>query len=101
MPSETPISLKKDENLPKNTNNEVKGSKKNIKKKRKNKFKKKWNSEYIWEFWRIPREGEYMKSLRRLLTYEDPLYYVATNAFWKKKKSIKSCGWIWKITKNR
>lgn len=41
MPSETPISLKKDENFPKNTNNEVKGSKKNIKKKRKNKFKKK------------------------------------------------------------
>ena len=45
----------------KNTNNEVKGSKKNIKKKRKNKFKKKWNSEYIWEFWRIPREGIHEK----------------------------------------
>ncbi|KAL6346212.1 hypothetical protein AAG906_027966 [Vitis piasezkii] len=58
MPSETPISLEEDENLPRNTNDEVQG----------------------------PSMKECMKILKRLLTYEDPLYYVAINAFCKKKE---------------
>ena len=33
-----------------------------------------------------PLVKEYMKILKRLLTYEDPLYYVAINAFCKKKE---------------
>ena len=33
-----------------------------------------------------PTVKECMKILKRLLTYEDPLYYVAINAFCKKKE---------------
>ena len=33
-----------------------------------------------------PLVKEYMKILKRLLTYEDPLYYVAINVFCNKKE---------------
>ena len=33
-----------------------------------------------------PSMKECMKILKKLLTYEDPLYYVAINAFFKKKE---------------
>ncbi|RVX05813.1 hypothetical protein CK203_023807 [Vitis vinifera] len=58
MPSETSISLEEDENLPRNTNDEAEG----------------------------PSVKECMKILKKLLTYEDPLYYVAINGFCKKKE---------------
>ena len=38
------------------------------------------------ENFKRPSVKECMKILKRLLTYEDPLYYVATNAFCKKKE---------------
>ncbi|KAL6335780.1 hypothetical protein AAG906_039543 [Vitis piasezkii] len=58
MPNKTLISLEEDENLPRNTNDEAEG----------------------------PSVKECMKILKRFLTYEDPLYYVAINAFCKKKE---------------
>ncbi|CBI27474.3 unnamed protein product, partial [Vitis vinifera] len=40
----------------------------------------------VLENFKRPLVKEYMKILKRILTYEDPLYYVAINAFCKKKK---------------
>ena len=40
----------------------------------------------VMENFEGPSMKECMKILKRLLTYEDPLYYVAINAFCKKKE---------------
>ncbi|RVW37635.1 hypothetical protein CK203_097944 [Vitis vinifera] len=87
MPSETSISLEEDENLPRSTNDEVEGSKKKQKKGNKDQTQEEMNRIMnVLENFEGPSIKECMKILNRLLTYEDPLYYVAINAFCKKKE---------------
>ncbi|RVX12863.1 hypothetical protein CK203_009851 [Vitis vinifera] len=87
MPSETSISLEEDEDLPRNTNDEAKGSKKKQKKGKKEQTQEEMNRIMnVLETFEGPSVKECMKILKRLLTYEDPLYYVAINAFCKKKE---------------
>ena len=86
MPSETSISLEEDENFPRNTNDEVEGSKKKQKKWNKKQTQEEINRIMnVLENFEGPLIKECMKILKRLLTYEDPLYYVAINVFYKKK----------------
>ena len=54
MPSETLINLKEDENLSRNSNDEVQGFKKKQKKWKKRKLKKKWIKQ--WMCWRILKD---------------------------------------------
>ncbi|RVX22137.1 hypothetical protein CK203_001004 [Vitis vinifera] len=87
MPSETSISLEEDEDLPRNTNDEAEGSKKKQKKGKKEQTQEEMNRIVnVLENFEGPSVKECMKILKRLLTYEDPLYYVAINAFCKKKE---------------
>ena len=87
MPSETSISLEEDEDLPRNTNDEAEGSKKKQKKGKKEQTQEEMNRIMnVLENFEGPSVKECMKILKRLLTYEDPLYYVAINAFCKKKE---------------
>ena len=87
MPSETSISLEEDENLPRNTNDEVEGSKKKQKKGKKEQNQEEMNRIInVLENFEGPSVKECMKILKKLLTYEDPLYYVAINGFCKKKE---------------
>ncbi|RVW13271.1 L10-interacting MYB domain-containing protein [Vitis vinifera] len=87
MPSETSISLEEDEDLPRNTNDEAEGSKKKQKKGKKEQTQEEMNRIVnVLENFEGPTVKECMKILKRLLTYEDPLYYVAINAFCKKKE---------------
>ena len=86
MPSETSISLEEDENFPRNTNDEVEGSKKKQKKWNKKQTQEEINRIMnVLENFEGPLIKECMKILKRLLTYENPLYYVAINVFYKKK----------------
>ncbi|RVW44383.1 hypothetical protein CK203_071012 [Vitis vinifera] len=87
MPSETSISLEEDENLPRNTNDEAEGSKKKQKKGKKEQNQEEMNRIInVLENFEGPSVKECMKILKKLLTYEDPLYYVAINGFCKKKE---------------
>ena len=87
MPSETSISLEEDEDLPRNTNDETEGSKKKQKKGKKEQTQEEmYRIVNVLENFEGPTVKECMKILKRLLTYEDPLYYVAINAFCKKKE---------------
>ncbi|XP_034700866.1 L10-interacting MYB domain-containing protein-like isoform X2 [Vitis riparia] len=87
MASETSISLEEDENLPRNTNDEVEGSKKKQKKGKKEQNQEEMNRIInVLENFEGPSVKECMKILKKLLTYEDPLYYVAINGFCKKKE---------------
>ena len=87
MPNKTLINLEEDENLPRNTNDEVQGSKKKQKKVKKEQTQEEMNRIMnVMENFEGPSMKECMKILKRLLTYEDPLYYVAINAFCKKKQ---------------
>ena len=81
------LNLKEDENLPRNTNEEVQGSKKKYKK-----WKKEQTQEEINRIINVlknlerPLVKDCMKTLGRLLAYKDPLYCMATNVFCKKKE---------------
>ena len=87
MPSETPISLEEDENLPRNTSEEVQCSKKKQKKGKKEQTQEEMNKIMnALENFEGPSVKECMNILKKLTTYEDPLYYVAINAFCKKKE---------------
>lgn len=78
MPSETSISLEEDEDLPRNTNDEAEGSKKKQKKGKKEQTQEEMNRIMnVMENFEGPSMKECMKILKRLLTYEDPLYYLA------------------------
>ncbi|RVW96101.1 L10-interacting MYB domain-containing protein [Vitis vinifera] len=84
---ETSISLEEDEDLPRNTNDEAVGSKKKQKKRKKEQTQEEMNRIVnVLENFEGPSVKECMKILKRLLTYEDPLYYVTINAFCKKKE---------------
>ncbi|KAJ9682471.1 hypothetical protein PVL29_018400 [Vitis rotundifolia] len=76
MPSETSISLEEDEDLPRNTNDEAEEQTQEEMNRIMN----------VLENFEGPSVKECMKILKRLLIYEDPLYYVAINAFCKKKE---------------
>ena len=100
MPSETSISLEEDEDLPRNTNDEAEGSKKKQKKGKKEQTQEKMNRIMnVLENFEGPSVKECVKILKRLLTYDDPLYYVEIMCF-ARRKSIKRCGWRWKVTKS-
>ncbi|KAJ9697390.1 hypothetical protein PVL29_009281 [Vitis rotundifolia] len=110
MPSKTSISLEEDENLPRNTNDEAEGSKKTQKKGKKEQTQEEMNRIMnMLENFEGPSIKECMKILKRLLTYEDSLYYVAINAFFKKKEyrevwvemesDRKRMGWIQSLRK--
>ena len=87
MSSKTSISLEKDQNLPRNTNEEEEGSKKKQKKGKKEQTQEEMNRIMnVLENFEGPSVKECIKILKRFLTYEDPLYYVAINAFCKKKE---------------
>ncbi|WJZ86773.1 hypothetical protein VitviT2T_006199 [Vitis vinifera] len=87
MPSETSVSLEEDEDLPRNTNDETEGSKKKQKKGKKEQTQEEmYRIVNVLENFEGSTVKECMKILKRLLTYEDPLYYVAINAFCKKKE---------------
>ena len=87
MPSKTSISLEEDENLPRNTNDEAKDSKKKQKKGKKQQTQEEINRIMnVLKNFEGPSIKDCMKILKRLLNYEDPLYYVAINAFCKKKE---------------
>ena len=87
MPSETLISLEGDKDLPRNTNDEAESSKKKQKKGKKEQTQEEMNRIMnVLENFEGPSVKECIKILKRFLTYEDPLYYVAINAFCKKKE---------------
>ena len=86
MPSETSISLEEDENLPRSTNDEVEGSKKKQKKGNKDQTQEEMKRIMnVLKNFEGPSVKECMKILKRLLSYEDLLYYVTINVFCKKK----------------
>ena len=86
MPNETPISLEEDENLLRNTSEEVQCSKKKHKGKKEQTQEEMSKIMNALEHFERPSVKECMKILKKLTTYEDPLYYVAINAFCKKKE---------------
>ena len=87
MSSETSISLEEDENWPRNTNDEVEGSKKKHNKGKKEQTQEEMNRIMnVLENFEGPSVKECVKILKRLLTYDDPLYYVEINVFCKKKE---------------
>ena len=87
MPSETQISLEEDENLLRNTSEEVQCSKKKQKKGKKEQTQEEMSKIMnALENFEGPLVKECMKILKKLTTYEVPLYYVAINAFCKKKE---------------
>ena len=103
MPSETPISLEEDENLLRNTSEEVQCSKKKQKKGKKEQTQEEMSKIMnAIENFEGPSVKECMKILKKLTTYEDPLYYVANLQLmhFARRKSIEWCGWKWKVTKS-
>ncbi|XP_034686267.1 L10-interacting MYB domain-containing protein-like isoform X1 [Vitis riparia] len=115
MPCEIPISLEEDDNLQRKlhweqtADDEVRVP--HRKRKRKlDQIEAKVNSiTYAWENLEGPSVQECMKILRQLFTFENPLYFVAANAFCKKKEyrelwmdmesDQERIGWIWSLRK--
>lgn len=82
MPSETPISLQEDDELPKTTNNQEQGLKKKLKSQNHKEMNKIIN---VLENSVGLSMKECMKILRRLMNYKHSLYCDAINSFCKRK----------------
>ena len=115
MPCEIPISLEEDDNLQRKLRREQTADDEvrvpNKKQKRNlDQIETKVNTiTYAWENLEGPSVQECMKILRRLLTFENPLYFIAANAFCKRKEyrelwmdmesDEERIGWIWSLRK--
>lgn len=118
MPCEVPISLEGDDNSQRKLHWEQTGAGdgeegvQNRKRKRKpGQIGAKVNgvSDDGWENVEGPSVAECMKILRQILTYENPLYFVAANAFCKRREyrelwmdmesEQERIGWIWSLRK--
>lgn len=115
MPCEIPISPEEDDSLRRKLRSEQTADDDvrvpNKKQKRKlDKIETKVNTiTYARENLEGPSVQECMKILRQLLTFENPLYFVAANAFCKRKEyrelwmdmesDEERIGWIWSLPK--
>ncbi|KAL6326393.1 hypothetical protein AAG906_008255 [Vitis piasezkii] len=95
---ETSISLEEDEDLPRNTNDEAKVLRKKKKRKKEQTQEEMKRIMNVLENFEGPSVKECMKILKKLLTYEDLLYYY--REVWVEMESDKErMGWIQSLRK--